>query len=599
MVEEQKMEQRSQAVKRLRSLFDMHRISFGAPENLGPLLLSLHENRHFAMDFWSVVNAVSEGGSGSLNDEEVLEAVVESSTGVLPNVLPEYERPGVQELRQMLAGVDVERPAEPAPLSSPTDPFMPKESAAANPVVDATPPSNDETQKTRRSIGEALAKLEQSTRELREQLAQIDAEMARAQTPPVAAPQAPVAAATVAAASAADAKSAEDQLAETLSKWNRIADKLESLGEPRPQSAVREHALPPFPEVVPVQPSHPPSQRFAPETTVQPQPVPASSTPVVPIVPIAPSVPPAFSGVQPVAAPIPPSFAEPGLPSPAATVRDAFASRPARPLTHRGLATPDPTDNPFIVAPLSHYTEEPERSSVARFAMALVVIGALAAAGFYATRTDTGQAMLHEAVSVIHDKYNSAMGHSDTTESSAPKPADTAAPQAQGDTTSAQTPPDSLTSSAPSATSTSGIEPAASVTASPGSSQSASTPTPEAVRRRNEVDASAARSNAPEPIVDASVLHVPSSTMAANLIFSRVPAYPEPAREQGIEGSVVMDVVISQSGTVKYVRVIDGDRHLRLAAEDAVMRWRYKPYVQNGSPMEVATTVRVDFRLPR
>jgi TonB family protein len=87
--------------------------------------------------------------------------------------------------------------------------------------------------------------------------------------------------------------------------------------------------------------------------------------------------------------------------------------------------------------------------------------------------------------------------------------------------------------------------------------------------------------------------------MAANLITSRVPAYPESALEQEIEGPVVMDVVISDMGVVRYVHVIDGDRHLRAAAEDAVMRFRYKPYLLNGSPVEVTTTVRVDFRLPR
>lgn len=100
-------------------------------------------------------------------------------------------------------------------------------------------------------------------------------------------------------------------------------------------------------------------------------------------------------------------------------------------------------------------------------------------------------------------------------------------------------------------------------------------------------------------MIGANVLRVPASTMAANLITSRVPAYPESARAQEIEGSVIMDVVISQTGTVKYVRVIDGDRHLRAAAQDAVLRWRYKPYLLNGEAVEVATTVKLDFRLPQ
>ncbi len=87
--------------------------------------------------------------------------------------------------------------------------------------------------------------------------------------------------------------------------------------------------------------------------------------------------------------------------------------------------------------------------------------------------------------------------------------------------------------------------------------------------------------------------------MASDLIASRVPAYPEPARQQEIEGSVTMEVLISPTGAVSYVRAIDGDRRLRSAAEDAVARWRYKPYLVNGAPVPVATTVRVDFRLPQ
>jgi TonB family protein len=87
--------------------------------------------------------------------------------------------------------------------------------------------------------------------------------------------------------------------------------------------------------------------------------------------------------------------------------------------------------------------------------------------------------------------------------------------------------------------------------------------------------------------------------MAANLIASRVPAYPEAAKAQDIEGPVVMEVVVAASGAVKQVHVIDGDRHLRAAAEEAVLKRRYRPYLLNGSPVEVATIVRVDFRLPQ
>jgi len=98
-------------------------------------------------------------------------------------------------------------------------------------------------------------------------------------------------------------------------------------------------------------------------------------------------------------------------------------------------------------------------------------------------------------------------------------------------------------------------------------------------------------------VADADTVKVAPSVMEANLIASRVPAYPEFAKAEGIEGPVVMEAVISKSGGVDHVRVIEGDRHLRSAAEDAVLKWRYKPYFVNGRPVDVATVIRVDFRL--
>jgi protein TonB len=86
---------------------------------------------------------------------------------------------------------------------------------------------------------------------------------------------------------------------------------------------------------------------------------------------------------------------------------------------------------------------------------------------------------------------------------------------------------------------------------------------------------------------------VPAATMAANLISSRLPIYPEGARVA--DGRVVLQAIISKSGTVGHLRVLSGDPALRGAAADAVAKWRYRPYVVNYEPVEVSTTVIVDF----
>ena len=89
------------------------------------------------------------------------------------------------------------------------------------------------------------------------------------------------------------------------------------------------------------------------------------------------------------------------------------------------------------------------------------------------------------------------------------------------------------------------------------------------------------------------------AVMDSNLIVSRVPAYPEDAKAEGIEGTVKMQALISADGRVRRVHVVNGDPRLRSAAMEAVFKWQYRPYRINGSPVDVWTTVTVDFDLDR
>lgn len=97
----------------------------------------------------------------------------------------------------------------------------------------------------------------------------------------------------------------------------------------------------------------------------------------------------------------------------------------------------------------------------------------------------------------------------------------------------------------------------------------------------------------------AGAVKVTPAVMDAHLIASRVPVYPETAKIDGVEGSVVLQAIISTGGTVKRVHVLQGDSRLRSAATEAVYKWRYRPYLLNGRPVDVATTITVDFDLDR
>jgi TonB family protein len=95
------------------------------------------------------------------------------------------------------------------------------------------------------------------------------------------------------------------------------------------------------------------------------------------------------------------------------------------------------------------------------------------------------------------------------------------------------------------------------------------------------------------------LVNVSSGVMAANLVSGPKPSYPTLASLTRTQGNVVMQAVISKDGTVEELHVIKGHRLLRGAAKNAVRNWRYRPYRIDGVPVDVATTVSVDFSLHR
>ena len=93
-------------------------------------------------------------------------------------------------------------------------------------------------------------------------------------------------------------------------------------------------------------------------------------------------------------------------------------------------------------------------------------------------------------------------------------------------------------------------------------------------------------------------LTVPPDAMQRRIRHKAAPEYPEAARRAGVEGTVLLNAVVSPDGGVTQVRFVRGPEALSQAAIDAVRWWRYEPYIVNGQPATVETTVAVDFRLP-
>jgi TonB family protein len=89
-----------------------------------------------------------------------------------------------------------------------------------------------------------------------------------------------------------------------------------------------------------------------------------------------------------------------------------------------------------------------------------------------------------------------------------------------------------------------------------------------------------------------------SSGVAQGLLVAKVPPqYPQEAKDQHIQGVVVMQVIVDKQGNVANIQLISGHPLLAPPAIDAVKQWKYKPYLLNETPVEVETQVQVNFTL--
>jgi TonB family protein len=92
-------------------------------------------------------------------------------------------------------------------------------------------------------------------------------------------------------------------------------------------------------------------------------------------------------------------------------------------------------------------------------------------------------------------------------------------------------------------------------------------------------------------------LRVSPETMEKRIVTKVEPVYPEAARKAGLQGLVVMDAVIAPDGSVKRLRPVSGPDLLAQSATAAVQSWKFEPYLSSGKPVEVETTIAIEFRL--
>jgi TonB family protein len=69
------------------------------------------------------------------------------------------------------------------------------------------------------------------------------------------------------------------------------------------------------------------------------------------------------------------------------------------------------------------------------------------------------------------------------------------------------------------------------------------------------------------------------------------------AQNMKVQGSVVLQAVVGADGNIENLRVVSGPAILSAAAQQAVREWRFKPYLQNGQPVETKARITVNFSI--
>ena len=94
-------------------------------------------------------------------------------------------------------------------------------------------------------------------------------------------------------------------------------------------------------------------------------------------------------------------------------------------------------------------------------------------------------------------------------------------------------------------------------------------------------------------------INVKSDVMENQIVKKVTPVYPPEAKKARIQGKVLLNAIIGKTGEVENLKVSSGDPMLQQSAMEAVRQWTYKPFLLNGQPVEVKTTITVTYTLKK
>jgi TonB family protein len=105
----------------------------------------------------------------------------------------------------------------------------------------------------------------------------------------------------------------------------------------------------------------------------------------------------------------------------------------------------------------------------------------------------------------------------------------------------------------------------------------------------------ATATSAPSVAMVPAIPRISGAVAAGNMLHHPNPIYPEKAKAKHIGGTVILRALIDEQGNVANLTAFSGPEELRGAAIDTVRKWIYKPYILNGSPTPIDTTITINF----
>ena len=95
------------------------------------------------------------------------------------------------------------------------------------------------------------------------------------------------------------------------------------------------------------------------------------------------------------------------------------------------------------------------------------------------------------------------------------------------------------------------------------------------------------------------VIRVSTGVMLGLVEHNTMPVYPDEAMKKRIQGDVIFEIEVDETGKITASAPVDGDPLLIAASKDALRKFRFRPYMLNGTPTKVQSQLGFHFAVEK